>query len=528
MARASHWVARVVVGCVALVTMSPDAAAQATLPYAKRTLSFNGLSTSVHGDIRTVGMGGASAGLADTFIAAMDNPAGLAMTVGIGDIHFASDSVQDANVQHFDSAITTNSFGLALGLYPWAVSVGYLSPYREEESYRLEPLRNVAQLTVITRELVVSAARLFAHDRFSVGVTLVLGQAQRQIGLSRENLGDPSYSSYTAGAVVGGMMQLPRRFLLGASFSTPLHYSGAGDAMQENLSLPGFFQSVEVPWRASLGLGFIPNRFFRADLTVHLLGASGNTALLRDERARVGENITLQPRFGAAYVFADYKEFKATVFVGTYYEFTRIAGTENRLHGTAGLEARIWILTIGGAIDAASGYRNSIVSVGADVFGIFARLKMMPTAYTPPYGRMFPRPYAFSDEGLARPLVKDWHAIGPDMDPIKVSIGIPKNLVNGVRNAGTELKQIARDVSEALEATNQTPEQKQKAAAAEAQEAERKSAADKLTAEKAAAVAKADEATRANDAATRKAADRRRAEERKKRLHPQPQTTHAP
>ena len=482
---------------LALAVTGRNASAQSTLPYAARTLSFNGLSTSVHGDIRTVGMGGASTGLADTFIAALDNPAGLAMTVGIGDIHFATDSIQDGNVQHFGSTVTTDSVGLALSLYPWAVSVGYLSPYREEERYALEPLRNVGTLSVVTRELVVSAARTFAHDRFSVGATLILGQAQRSIGLSREHTGDPSDSSYTAGATIGGMMQLPRRFLLGTSFSTPLHYSGAGDGVQEPISLPGFFQAVEVPWRASLGLGFIPNRFFRADVTLHLLGASAHTALLRDEQARVGERVTPQPHIGAAYVFADFKELKATLFLGSYFEVTRIAGTDNRLHGTGGVEARLWIFTLGAAVDGASRYQNYIVSVGVDVFGVLARLKMIPTFYTPPAGGMFPRPYTFSDAGLARPLVKSWRSIGPALDPIEVSIGIPKNLARGMRNAGVELKQIARDVSTALATSNETDAQKEAAAAATA-------LAEKVAADQAAAAAAAAEeeayARRARDA----------------------------
>ncbi|MCU1281363.1 MAG: hypothetical protein JWM53_4909 [bacterium] len=540
------------IGSLAAAASGRRAAAQSTLPYATRTLSFNGFGTSVHGDIRTVGMGGASAGLADTFIAALDNPAGLAMTVGIGDIHFASDSIQDGHVQHFDTPVTTNSFGLALNLHPWAVGVGYLSPYREEESYRLEPLRNLARLSVVTRELVVSAARLFAHDRFSVGVTLVLGQAQRSIGLARDHTGDPSYSSYTAGATVGAMMQLPRRLLLGASFGTPMHYAGASDAMQERMSLPGFFQSVEVPWRASLGLGFIPNRFFRADLTVHLLGASAHTALLRDEQARVGQSITMQPHVGAAYVFADYKEFRATLFLGTYYEVTRTAGTDNRLHGTGGVEARIWIFTVGAGVDGASQYQNYILSVGADVFGVLARLKMMPTAYTPPYGKLFPPLYRFSDEGLARPLVKNWRPIGPDLDPIKVSIGIPRNLARGVRNAGIELKQVAAEVREALDATNVTAEQEPGEAArakqAEHKAAEAKAAADKAAADKAAADKAAADKAAADKAAADKAAvltaavDQRVADEsaaaatrdkahraavRRKRLHHQA-SDHAP
>ena len=87
-----------VIGLLAATTVT-RAAAQSTLPYSTRTLSFSGLGTTVHGDLRTVGMGGASAGLADTFAAALDNPAGLAMTVGIGDIHFATDSIADGNIQ---------------------------------------------------------------------------------------------------------------------------------------------------------------------------------------------------------------------------------------------------------------------------------------------------------------------------------------------------------------------------------------------------------------------------------------------
>ena len=292
-------------------------------------------------------------------------------------------------------------------------------------------------------------------------------------------------------------MQLPRRFLLGTSFSTPLHYSGAGEEMQEPISLPGFFQAVEVPWRASLGLGFIPNRFFRADVTLHLLGASAHTALLRDEQARVGERVTPQPHIGAAYVFADFKELKATLFLGSYFEVTRIAGTDNRLHGTGGVEARLWIFTLGAAVDGASRYQNYIVSVGVDVFGVLARLKMIPTFYTPPAGGMFPRPYTFSDAGLARPLVKSWRSIGPALDPIEVSIGIPKNLARGMRNAGVELKQIARDVSTALATSNETDAQKEAAAAATA-------LAEKVAADQAAAAAAAAEeeayARRARDA----------------------------
>ena len=364
-------------------------------------------------------MGGASAGLADTFIAAIDSPAGLAMTVGVGDIHYATDNIQDAHLQSFDAVLHTTSVGLALGLYPWAVSVGYLSPYREEATYALPSLLpNPATLSVTTRELVVSAARLFAHDRLSLGVSLVLAQAVRELqdpALSFEQ----SYASYTAGAVVGAMIRLPRRFLLGTSFGSPMRFAAASGEVQKSLPLPGFFQAVEVPWRLSLGLGWIPNRFFRADLTVHLLGATPHTALVRDEGALVGQTVTLQPRLGAAYVFADYKEFKGTLFLGTYFEWTRIAGTDSRVHGTGGVEARIWIFTVGGGVDVASGYRNFMESVGVDVFGLMARLKMIPTAWTPPPAGMLPRPYVFLGLGPRAAAGAALEPAGPDVDPIK-------------------------------------------------------------------------------------------------------------
>ncbi len=434
--------------------------AQQTLPYTARKLSFSGLSTSVQGDLRTVGMGGATVGLADTFIAAIDNPAGLAMTVGVGDIHYATTSIHDGHVQRFDTAPDTNSVGLALGLYPWAVSFGYLSRYREDATYSLPSLAiKPIQLSVTTREFVLSAARVFAHDRLSLGVAVILGQAVRELDSGALKI-DRSYASYTGGVSLGITGQLPRRLLLGISFSSPLHYSAASASEQKTLPVPGFFQSVEVPWRVSLGLGFVPNRFFRADLTVHLFTATPHTALVRDETALVGQSITLQPRLGIAYVFADYKEFKSTLFAGTYFESSRIATAGNRPHGTAAVEARIWIFTFGGGVDFADDYENYLFSIGVDVFGVLARLHVIPVFWTPPSNRMFPHPFKFSDAGLARPLVAHYVATSHDVDPIKVALAIPKKLGEGLHNAKVELEKIGNDLATGIEASNETKEQK--------------------------------------------------------------------
>ena len=410
--------------------------AQTGLPYATRTLSFSGISTSVEGDIRTVGMAGAAAGLADTFIAAIDSPAGLAMTVRQGDIHFSGDSVTDGHVQDPSQEIHTSSFGLALSLYPWAVSAGYRSPYREEALYRLQSTpQDPAVLSVTTREIVLSAARVFANNRLSLGVTVLLGQAQRSLTLASGPDTGISYASYSAGATLGAMVRLPLRLLVSASVSSPIHYSAGGNDVQQNTSLPGFFQAVDVPWRAVLGVGFIPNRFARADFTLRILGGTDHAALLRDETALVGESITVQPHIGAAYVFADYKELKGTVFGGTYFESTRIRGTDGRLHGSAGIEGRVWIVTLGAGVDIADQYRNYLVSIGVDVFNLMARLQMIPTAQVPPYGRILPRPDFLSEEGLARPLVEHWDSAQPEVDPVKAGLELPDKIKPGIENA---------------------------------------------------------------------------------------------
>ena len=473
--------------CLGALARPSVAAAQVILPYPKRTLALSGLGTNVRGDIRTVGMGGATVGLADTFIASLDNPAGLGMTVGIGDIHFATTTFQDSHVQSFNEALTTQSYGLAFGFYPWAVSVGYVSPYREQATYALSSTLGhnpkTAELGVVVRELVLSASRVFLHDRLSVGLTLNLAQAQRTIDVPSALGGDQSFASYSAGVTVGAMLQLPKRVLLGASFSSPLHFGAASDETQQKLVVPGFFQSVEVPWRVSLGAGFIPNRYFRADLTIHIFTATERTALIRDEAALVGQRVTVQPHLGAAYVFADYKELKATLFLGAYFESTRIAGTSNRFHGTGGVEARIWIFTVGGGVDVADAYRSFLLSVGVDVFGVMARLRVIPPFGTPPAGKMFPRPWSASDEGLARPLVKSWKQ-GAGIDPIAAGLGIPKNLEQGFRNANGELELIGAKLAAAIAASNETAEEKE-AKAAKEKEAARVQAAALIAAQNA-------------------------------------------
>ena len=109
-----------------LLTLLAPTQAQANheLPYSTRTRAYSGISTTVRGDIRTVGMAGATVGLADTYLAAVDNPAGLAMTMNTGDLNFTRNWIYDSNVQDGLTPITSNSMGAALNMHPWGFSIG--------------------------------------------------------------------------------------------------------------------------------------------------------------------------------------------------------------------------------------------------------------------------------------------------------------------------------------------------------------------------------------------------------------------
>jgi hypothetical protein len=104
-----------------------------------------------------------------------------------------------------------------------------------------------------------------------------------------------------------------------------------------------------------------------------------------------------------------------------------------------------------------------LLSVGVDVFGLMARIGMIPPFGTAAAGRMFPKPWSFTDLGLARPLVERWQPTR-DLDPIAVGLGIPKNLGKGISNAAAEVKSFGNTVAAAIAESNETPEDKEKKA----------------------------------------------------------------
>jgi hypothetical protein len=420
---------------IALLLWNRSASATDVLPYFTRTRGYSGWGTSVRGDIRTVGMAGATIGLGDTLIASFDQPAGLAMTLTDIDFNVTSNSIHDAQIQTYSDPVMSNNFGVALSHYPWGFSLGYISPYREADSYSIgEASADPHWYQITTRELRFSLARLFFNDKLSLGASFSYGQTEDEIdSIAPDDAISNAYHAYSAGFTFGGLLQLPKHFLLGLSLHLPQTF-GVDTAANPSPILPGFYQSVTVPARLGFGLGWMPNRFFRGDMNLVFVGTSSNTALLRDDSAMIGQKMTVQPHLGVAYVFAEFKEVKATAYTGVYYETSRIDSEPDRVHFTLGTEAKVWVFGLGLGVDMASSYQNNFFAITVDVFKLMAKVGLIPWPVRSSYGGWLPQVDKYSDDGLPRPLVQNWKPGQHAVDAIKAGLDLPDAIQKKVKS----------------------------------------------------------------------------------------------
>ncbi len=372
-------------------------------------------------------MGGATLGLADTFLATTDNPAGLGMTLNQGDDNWSTTRVRDGNVQLMDNRIETLNAGVALQMYPWGFSAGYFIPYREQSHVQYGS--RIYELSFHQREFHAAAGRVFWDNRVSFGALLNISQARTQI-FDLQTGYDITNTSTAIGFTLGSSLQLPGRLIFGMMLQTPRYYE---IGLEENAlsPIPGFFQAGYSPWKSGAGLGWIPNRFFRADISYFFIGTTPDTALLANDNVSVGKHVTLQPRMGLSYVYADFKNFKATAFGGGYLEIPRIEDKATRFHPTFGTEIKPWIFNLGFGLDVSSNYKNYVASLSVDVFKTMEQLSLIRFNQAPP-GGFVPSPFFMDDVGLSRALVKNWRDDPHGTDAIKEGLGLPKKIGDGV------------------------------------------------------------------------------------------------
>lgn len=219
---------------------------------------------------------------------------------------------------------------------------------------------------------------------------------------------------------------------------------------------------AQTPLKGGIGLGFIPNRLFRADLSLHAVDVTPDTALLADESRRTGTHMTLEPRVGAAYVFGDFRSMRATGFAGAYLEPSRITGFDSRFHATGGLELKWSFVNFGVGFDFARGYHNRLASIGIDPFTVMEKLSIIPRPPTRQPKGFLPNPRYFSDEGLPNSIHLSnrtesiQKASEPGIDPIQIGIDIPKKIGEKVRKLRPgqvidTIKEIPSEISDDLQ-----------------------------------------------------------------------------
>lgn len=385
------------------------------LPYATRTRSYSGATQTVRGDVRAVAMAGATTGIADSALAARDNPSGLAMGFEGVDVSLVTNFVKDGLQGDFGRPTYNNGLGAAFNLYPWGVSFGYFGRVAEDDLFELQSLPGRNQrLSVGTQDFSVAAARVFWDHRLALGIQFDFGQSVLKIedpgGFSQQWLG----SGF--GATVGLSYQFRSKWILGLAYSSPRVFDGAGPG-EHPTALPGFYQAIEIPFKISLGLGWKPNRFTAVDLTLSGYGVTPNAAQLRDERVSVGANFGFTPRFGLSYRLIDFPELDATFFAGTYLETPVVQDTFSRLHGTLGTRGRLWVVLFGAGVDVAVHYSNALFYVGVDVMRVIQKFDLVPELRMGAYGGIFPNPLKERDRGMPRPLVAQYLEPKPQERP---------------------------------------------------------------------------------------------------------------
>lgn len=414
------------------------------LPYATRMRPYSPWTAGTRGDIKTIGMGGSSVALPASISAAAANPAGYGLLTGSVSAQIASVSFDDAQIQRSGEPIEANYFGLGVSPEPWGFAFSSYAPLYESGIFVSPNTGDLLDGEIALREFRFTVARSLLDGDVAIGASLHLLRAFREIN-------GFSATSWGVGMQAGLLWRLPSHVVFGASYAPEarVHPSGGADPQ---VILPGFNQTVVRPSQFRAGLGWLPNRYFSASFELGRIGATDGTALLADERISVGAEPTWVPRIGASYVLLEYESFKLESTMGAYWEKTRVADQNSRLHFTTGLEANPSFVNVGVAMDVSSAYRNLIFSVGIDIVRTARFFAIIPKDPVPPLNGRFPRILDLSSEGLPPQIAPPDSASAAEAanvdlkDAAKAIEEAPQNLLNKAMGKPTSVEVRERKV----------------------------------------------------------------------------------
>ena len=398
---------RGVLGVIAvLVGLEAPAAAQFP-PITDRDYGIDLYQGGALGNLRIVGMGGAAVAIAEGSAGTLSNPAAPAVRPATSTDSWDWDwhldylsSVRSADWDNNGEAggegtgVGAITFGVAGMLGDWGLSLVGLTQtidFRAIDPMTME--EHTLRASAIQGKLAL--ARAFWQEQITVGLALRIGTFEFRDPASP--VGDRQVFQVTGGSFEAGGIWRPWRKDLRVGAAIALPVSGRDPTINTDpTSCPsaqdcyGYIlpERIEVPWQITLGAAwrFSPTEWnqwvggYWRDEKALLVAADvvmtgwspdayGLEAFADRQLQRSGKHVVYSIRGGAEY---EWVPGRLRVRAGSYWEPGRFEGVSGRIHGTFGLDVRVFQFNLWGwhrgrlsmTGDIASRYTNIGVSVG--------------------------------------------------------------------------------------------------------------------------------------------------------------------
>ena len=419
-----------------------------TFPYSQRVVPYAVRGTTVLGDLSYVGIAGAAVGAPDSMVGALDNPAGLALTLTRPGLLLNSQRYSDDHIQSEAQSLESQNVLMSWSPYPWGFGASIWTPYTEGGRYISPKDGQSYRASIRMTEYLFSMSRAFWKGHIALGLSAGVASLSRDWEKSSSFVSEGS-DSYAPSLSVGFLAQLRHRVVFGASASAPIVFKAI---QRTSAYMDGFHQSAYAPPQYRFGVGWIPNRLFSISAALYFLGPFRENALLSDQTQRMKTSWIPQIRVGARYRWLEIQNLSSEIYVGTYTEVARLQGGTYRAHGTGGVEINPWIVRLGLGFDLAHGYRNLFASFGVDFPQLLVKLGLVDPFWRPKPVGVFSSPAKLSEEGLPPGLSSNRiQKLRTRINLLKEGKNIPERAKDSIKNLPHTLLDAGGEVLELLE-----------------------------------------------------------------------------
>jgi hypothetical protein len=353
------------------------------------------------GNTAVVGMGGATVALAIGTSGTLFNPSAPAVKPTTDtdtwswDYHLdylngslSTDYDNNGFISETGTSVLTLGFGLRFG--EWAGAITATAQYAPVDAMYTLPSGNMVPLTATGLRVQFALARWIKRIDTAIGISSQAARFSLAPDCTDEECGD--LFTVSGGGLELGATWAPRRqsFRIGAALGSPI----AGGDITSNcdpMDCVGWIlpEKVVSPWRLAVGGAYrfsgsdwnqLVGGYFRDERSLTLAadvvitGSSENAygleAFGNHELQRSGRHPSFSVRGGAEY---EWLPGRLRLRGGSYWEPGRFVGVSGRLHGTFGVEVRVFQFWFWGSqrrgrisltTDFAANYRNGGLSVG--------------------------------------------------------------------------------------------------------------------------------------------------------------------